>query len=64
LLFYEVTADAGIGFDKVLDDADAGRVGKGFHHAGQLVLFIGEVFGSCEAHINRLIAILRLNMKL
>ena len=49
--FRALPVDAGIGFDQVLDDGDAGGVGQGLHHAGELVLLVGEYFWLREAHV-------------
>ena len=35
----QVPANAGIDFDKALNDGDSCRMSKGFHHGGQPVLF-------------------------
>jgi hypothetical protein len=48
--FHKVAVDAGIAPDQVLDDGDPGGMGEGLHHAGQLVLFVGEYFGPGQTH--------------
>jgi hypothetical protein len=42
--FHQVAADAGLGFDQVLDDGDPRRVGQRLHHGCQFILFVAEYF--------------------
>jgi hypothetical protein len=44
-------ATAVIGLNQILDDGDAGWVGKGLHHACEFVLFVGEYFGFGQTHV-------------
>ena len=48
--FDQVTVDASVGLDQVLDDGNPRRMGQGLHYGGEFVLLICEYLGFGQTH--------------